>query len=494
METSFQNAAGLFWPAGAMAETGRETAAPQPGNPLDSILQVLSEIAGIPSGTEVKRLDEKKPDALFNSNGAPTLASPDTPSTPPLVEPTPLNINVGAAISESNKLTTESNNAQMNPDSTRAVEQMKFTVDKVIEAKLSSVEKFEKSSAELSEKAGRWYNRLASWVSENLGPYMPYIGVAIAVIATAVTAGGAWPMLAMAGLGMANHILQKNDINVVEGVTKAVETVGYLVSEKVATALANTIGSVVGILLSDPTPISKLFGIIAKAAGASKATIEKAEQWGQIIGMVVIVGANLALTWGAGAANAVTKAASGATSAVGSAASRAANVVADAVKNFLRSLEPYVSKLLQIMRDSSGRFNELSVLFKDAMQAAKGTAAGAAMSLKDTTAALIPKLEVGVKVAQTAANGTSGTMGVTNGFQEVQLAGAQRDIGMAEAERGKLEQLVDVAREHMDAMDDSTGRAMNRVTQNLKASADMVRNYSRDGMERASIQVEQMTA
>lgn len=492
METSFQNTAGLFWPNGAMTETSHDSNAVQPRDALDSIIQALSEIVGTVVGPQDKRVDEKDPKPLFDSNGAPNLLSKDEPSTEPLVIPTP--INLGAVVSETQKIGTEAGNALVNRDSNRAADQMRATVNKTVDAQLNSVKEFEKKSAELDEKAGRWYNRLISWVSENLGPYMPYIAVGIAVVATAATGGAAWPMLAMAGLSLANQVLQKYDINVVEEVTKAINTVGALVSEKGAAALAHTVGSVVGVLLSDPTPISKLFGVIAKAAGASKATIEKAEQWGQIVGMVVIVGANLVMTWGAGAANAVTKAASNATNAVGSTATKAASFVADALKAFLRNIEPYVSRLIQIIRESAGRINELSTLFNEVMQGARGAATGAASSLKNAAVAWQPYLDLGAKAGQTALNGTNGTVGVGNGYREVELAGVQRDIESTAAERRKLDEMVAISRDHMEDTDDVTRRAMDRVGQNLKTVADMVLSYTRGGNERAAIQKEQMTA
>ncbi len=66
-------------------------------------------------------------------------------------------------------------------------------------------------------------------------------------------------------------------------------------------------------------------------------------------------------------------------------------------------------------------------------------------------------------------NGTNGAMGLGNGVQEYQLAGAQRDIDMTLADRRKLEQLLEVARDHMEDTDDYTQRAMDRIGQNLKS-------------------------
>lgn len=496
MDTSFQNAAGLFWPTGTPAEAGRDSSALQPRTAVDLFVDALSQIVAKPSGMESKSSDEKPAGTLFDANGAPQLASPDEPSTPPLVAPSPLNL--GYLVGEAQKLSKEANAAQVNGESNRINEQMQAHVDKIMDAKMNSIQEFEKKSSELAEKAGTWYNQLVGWVSENLGPYMPYIGVAVATVATIATGGAAWPMLAMAGLGLANHVLQKCDVHVIESVSKAIKAVGSVVSEKGADGLANMVGSILGVILSDPTPISKLFGTIAKAVGASKATIEKAEQWGQIFGMIVIVGANIAMTWGGGAANAVTKAASSAGNAAGSAASNVTKFVSDTLKSFLHAIEPYVSKLLQILRDSSGRFTELSALFKDVMQAARtttvGSLRGAATTLKDTAVAWQPRLDVGAKVGQSALNATNGLMGVGNGWQEFELSKAQYAVDITGADRRKLEQLLAISRDNVQDADEGTRRAMDRVGQNLKSDADMIKNYTHDLVDRAAIQSEQMTA
>ncbi len=161
-----------------------------------------------------KHQDEKKPDALFDSNGAPKLASPDEPSTPPLTASAPLNVD--ALMSETKKLGAEGNNALVNGESNRSVVQMKNTVDKVIEAKLNTVQQFEKEFGRTRRKGGGagttgWpagYRKIWALYAVHRG--RGHRGRDVC------NGGGGMAMLAMAGLGLASHLLQKADINVVE--------------------------------------------------------------------------------------------------------------------------------------------------------------------------------------------------------------------------------------------------------------------------------------
>lgn len=494
METSLVSTAAPLWVADASSGSAKGSAASESSNALDRLVESFGQIA---EGLFAKSAPaDMRADTLFDPNGAPQLQAPDQPSTPAVVAETPLHL--GLLISEGMQLNLEGSHAKMNGGATADQEQLRSARDKLVETQLGSIKKFEQKSAELDEKAGRWYNRLASWAAENLGPYMPYIGLAVAAVAMIATAGAAWPMLAMAGLSMANHVLKSFDIDVVGAVTKAIKVLGPLVSEKGANALADTVGAVMGILLSDPSQMSKLFGTIAKACGASKATIEKAERWGQIVGLVVVFGANLAMTWGAGAANAVTKAASSATGTVGSAASTIASRVSSALKDFMRLIEPYVSKLIQLLRESLPQLNEVSAVFKEAMLAAKGgvtgSLKGATTSILENGANLYSKAQVGARMGQTAVTGANGLMTGSNGWRDFELAGAQYGIDTAMVDRRKTEQLLSVNRDQIEEADEYTNLALNGIAQSQKANTNLIKEYTRGMAERAAIQVEQMTA
>ncbi|HTJ98578.1 MAG TPA: hypothetical protein VL522_03090 [Bordetella sp.] len=462
---------------------------------LGALDQIIANFVGEPDDARVKRFGAKNIDT-HDANGAPRLAAPDQPSEPRVTAPTPLNL--GFLLSQVQGLRSEANGALVNDNTNSFYNQTKNRVDKFMEAQLGSIKEFEKKAAEFVEKAGKWYNRVANWAAETLGPYMPYIGFAIAAVATVATGGAAWPMLALAGVGLANSVLKKFDIDAVAGVSAAIKSTGKVVSEKGANALADTVAAVMGLLLADPNPMAKLCGSIAKACGASKATVDRVEFWGQIIGMAVVVVGHLALTWGGTAVNAITKLASNASSFAGSVASNVTSTVAEGLKKFVDSVQSIVAELMQFLRESMSRLNELSAVFKDAMQALKDTASGALKGTMTTTrnaaVKLQPKLDVGAKIAQSASNGTNGMIGGGNGWRDYELGRAQYGIDVASADRRQTEQLLGITRDQMHDMDDGTKLSLEKVAQNLKANADMIRNYSSEIGNQAAIQIEQMSA
>jgi hypothetical protein len=214
--------------------------------------------------------------------------------------------------------------------------------------------------------------------------------------------------------------------------------------------------------------------------------------------MAVVVVGHLALTWGGTAVNAITKLASNASSFAGSVASNVTSTVAEGLKKFVDSVQSIVAELMQFLRESMSRLNELSAVFKDAMQALKDTASGALKGTVTTTrnaaVKLQPKLDVGAKIAQSASNGTNGMIGGGNGWRDYELGRAQYGIDVASADRRQTEQLLGITRDQMHDMDDGTKLSLEKVAQNLKANADMIRNYSSEIGNQAAIQIEQMSA
>uniref|UniRef100_UPI0039F07FFA type III secretion system translocon subunit SctE n=1 Tax=Bordetella sputigena TaxID=1416810 RepID=UPI0039F07FFA len=482
-----------------MSVTNGNAYAKEASNPFETIVQAIEDIVGSFSGqqdgVETKPSMVKTTDT-HDANGAPFLAAPDAPVAPPVAAPSPLN--VGFLVSEVQGLRTKANGALVNEKTNESYDQMKARVDKYVDAQMNSIKEFEQKAADFLEKAGRWYNRLTSWVSENLGPYMPYIGVAIAAVATVATGGAAWPALALAGVALANHILKKNDIDVVGAVSDAIKSTGKVVSKKVADTLADTVSAVMGLLLADPNPLAKACGKIAKALGASKETVERVEFWGQIVGMVVMVVGNLLLAGGGSALKSIANFVSGLGAGSGSAASNVASAVTGGLKQFADSMKTLAQELVQLIRQSMAKLKELSDLFQKAMQFAKNlnvaSVKGAAVTARNTVAHWQPVIESGAKAGQTAVNGANGGISGANGWRNLELGLAQWDIDNAQANRRKTEQLLGITREQMHDTDEVTKRSMDKVAQNLKANADLTRDYTSELATRATIQADQMTA
>lgn len=499
MSTSIQNLGALAWPGDAMSVTNGNADAKEAPNPFETIVQAIGDIVGSFSGkqddTGIKRSMVKTTDT-HDANGAPFLAAPDAPVAPPVTVQSPLN--VGFLVSEVQGLRTQANGALVNEKTNETYDQMKSRVDKYVDAQLNSIKEFEQKAADFLETAGRWYNRLTSWASENLGPYMPYIGVAIAAVATVATGGAAWPALALAGAALANHVLKQNGIDVVGAVSDAVKSAGKVVSKKVADTLADTVSAVMGLLLADPSPFAKACGKIAKALGASKETIERVEFWGQIVGMVVVVVGNLIVAGGAGALKSLGNFVSSLGNGSGSAASNLGTAISGGVKQLADSMKTLAKELVQLIRESMAKMKEIADLFQKTMRSVKNlnvaTVKGAAATARNTMAQWQPVIESGAKAGQTAVNGANGGLSGANGWRNLELGLAQWDIDIAQANRRKTEQLLGITREQMHDTDEATRRSMDKVAQNLKANADLTRDYTSELVTRATIQADQMTA
>ncbi|WP_157793082.1 type III secretion system translocon subunit SctE [Bordetella genomosp. 8] len=499
MSTSIQNPGPLSWSGDAMVVTGGNANAKEASDPLDAIVRAIEDIVGSVGGprddTEARRSTVKATET-HDANGAPFLAAPGAPSVSPLSAPSPLN--VGLLVSEVQGLRNEANGALVNDRTNESYDQMKARVDRYVDAQMNSIKEFEQKAADFLENAGRWYNRLTSWVSETLGPYMPYVTVAIAAVATVATGGAAWPALALAGAALANHVLKQNGIDVVGAVSDAIKSSGKAVSEQAANTLADTVGAVMGLLLADPNPLAKFCGNIAKAFGASKETVERVEFWGQLVGMAIVVIGNLAVAGGGAVVKSVSKALSGLGAGSGSVASNVASAATETLKRFVDSMKTLAQDVIQIIRQSLAKLKELAQLFQKAMQSAKNlnvaTARGAAATVRDSVAGWQPRIETAAKVAQTAVNGANGGIGGANGWRNLSLGMAQWDVEIAQAYRRKTEQLLGITREQMHDTDEITRRSMDRVARNLQANADLTRDYTGELATRASIQSEQMTA
>ncbi|WP_156774106.1 hypothetical protein [Bordetella bronchialis] len=497
METSLQTTVGPLWPDRTL-ENGKEApVSSDASNALETMVDAIGQIGTLLTTAVPEREGTKDGNwqTLLDPNGAPRLSPPDDTPAMPVAAPTPYNI--GALVSRVQTLRNEANGAVLNPNSTKLYEQMKTGIDKFVNAQLDSLKEFKEKAAALAEKAGRWYNRFATWASETMGPYMPYIGFAVAAIATVATGGAAWPMLAMAGVGLANHVLKEQGIDVCGAVAKAIKDVQG-VGKGGSSVLADAVTSVMGLVLGDAEPMANLFGSIAKAVGADKATVEKWKNWGRLVGIAAGVGVQLLATWGGGIAGSVSSFASSAGGAVGSATAQLTGAVSQGLSKVVKAIEPYVTGLVKILRESAARLNDLARLFKEAMEACKGGLAAAMKSgpgaVRSNIAAWQPRINVAAKVGQTGVIGTNGLIGGTNGYREYDLAGAQYNVDVASAHRQKADKLLGIARDERRVVDEGLQRTLKSVEQNLKATTDMLRAYTSALLERGAIQSDAMTA
>jgi hypothetical protein len=86
--------------------------------------------------------------------------------------------------------------------------------------------------------------------------------------------------------------------------------------------------------------------------------------------------------------------------------------------------------------------------------------------------------------ARLGLNGVTTTVGIGSTGLNMALADAQFDVSSAQADRRLLQRLVDNVRQELSLVQDAMKRDLDFLVKNLKASADMITQYSQFSIER----------
>jgi hypothetical protein len=466
--------------------------------------------------------DGAKGAALFDSSGAPRLASPA--EAPQQYQPA---ISLEQQVSQAEASRVQFNASLINDRANEGYNAMKQRVDKHVDAQLKSIDDFKKASDELAEKLGKWYYQVLNWVSDNLGPAFPYIGLAIAGIVTFATAGAAWPLLAMAVANVANHVLKKNGIDVIAKAEGVIGKLAPILGEAAAKDLGKRTAAIIGALVADPEPVGKLFSSlfsdIAKKLNAGKSVIEFCELAGQILGTVITGAIGIVAGGGAGVASAAASAVSAIRAAVTAPVATAqamAKAAMAAVKQFLDTIvasvrnmaengakemaaavQQMIDAIVKSVRNLIDAIRQAGPRLEDAASSMFSGPNGMTMPRFQDAAKFVPSIKdlqgitpkYGVNMARAATSGTQSVLSGTSAVRDFDLAFTQKYIDDTATDRNRTDQILDTVRQERDVTEQAMQRQLQKVSENAKVGADTIRSYNEGAAERARIQAEQMT-
>jgi hypothetical protein len=126
----------------------------------------------------------------------------------------------------------------------------------------------------------------------------------------------------------------------------------------------------------------------------------------------------------------------------------------------------------------------------NAGSAASSRLAGMGARLAGAARGLLSKAGSASNITRTAdaarlgLNGVTTTVGIGSTGLNMALADAQFDVSSAQADRRLLQRLVDNVRQELSLVQDAMKRDLDFLVKNLKASADMITQYSQFSIER----------
>jgi hypothetical protein len=318
----------------------------------------------------------------------------------------------------------QANNILVNGQTNNAERETKLRVDKYEEAQQKKIKEFQEACESYAKRSG--WAKFFGGAFKILGP----IALAVGIVGAILSGGALSPLLiGIAAISLGGTALQAAGISVADKVSSGASDLLCMVG--VPKDTAGKIGNIAAgcTAIIDPSGLGKAFRGAGELMGASGDLAGKLETIGTVVAVAALTLLTIVLTFGAGALNA---------------ASTASSKVAGMAAKFARLAREVMAKV-----GDAGKIARVANGFR-----------------------------LGV-------NGVTAVAGIGSTGLNMAVADSQMDISSAQADRRLLQRLVEYARQDLGLMQDAMKRDLDFLVNNLKASTDMISQYSQASIERA---------